>query len=43
MVEMHRTILESMMDGFASIINNNECYYEIFGCNYNYPFQFPTK
>ena len=23
MVEMHRTILESMMDGFASIINNN--------------------
>ena len=23
MVEMHRTILESMMDGFASVINNN--------------------
>ncbi len=23
MVDMHRTILESMMDGFASIINNN--------------------
>ena len=23
MVDMHRTILESMMDGFASVINNN--------------------
>lgn len=23
MVDMHRTILEGMMDGFASIINNN--------------------